>query len=137
MTIKLERAQGDTPVAILSIQGDLDASNYKEVINAAKGAHQDGLQYLLIDMSEVPFMSSSGLIALHSIALLMRGEEPPDPEYGWEAFHALDRDRDSGVQTKVKLLNPQPRVEQSLKITAMNEFFEIHTDLDTAIASFK
>jgi len=136
MTIKLEQVQGENQVMILSIEGDLDASNYQEVINTAKQALAEGAQYLLIDMSKIPFMSSSGLIALHSVALLMRGDEPPDPEYGWEAFHTLDRDRESGLQKKVKLLNPQPKIDRSLEITGLKDFFEIHTDLDAAIASF-
>jgi anti-anti-sigma regulatory factor len=137
MAIKLEQVKGKEQISILSIQGDLDASNYKEVINIAKKAHEDGARFLLIDMSEMSFMSSSGLIALHSIALLMRGEEPSDLEYGWEAIRSLDRDRDSGKQENIKLLNPQPKIAQSLEITGLKEFFEIHTDLDTAIASFK
>jgi len=137
MTIKLDQVQGKTQVTVLSIQEDLDASNYQEVINTATQAFNEGAQYLLIDMSKMPFMSSSGLIALHSIVLLMRGEEPSDPEYGWEAFRALDRDRGSGVQKNVKLLNPQPKVERSLEITGMIDFFEIHTDFDAAIESFK
>ena len=136
MTIKLEQAQGNTQVTILSIEEDLDASNYQEVINTAKQALEDGAKYLLIDMSRMLFMSSSGIVALHSIALLMRGEAPPDPEHGWEAFRAIDHDRDSGIQEKVKLLNPQTKVARSLEITGMNTFFEIHTNLDTAIASF-
>ena len=74
MTIKLDQVQGKTQVTVLSIQEDLDASNYQEVINTATQAFNEGAQYLLIDMSKMPFMSSSGLIALHSIVLLMRGE---------------------------------------------------------------
>ncbi len=136
MTIKLEQVQGENQVMILSIEGDLDASNYQKVINTAKQALSEGTQYLLIDMSKIPFMSSSGLIALHSVALLMRGDDPPDPEYGWEAFHTLDRDRESGLQKNVKLLNPQPKIDRSLEITGLKDFFEFHTDLDAAIASF-
>jgi len=136
MTIKLTQVQSKDQVMVLSIQGDLDASNYKEVINTAKQALSEGAQYLLIDMAEMPFMSSSGLIALHSVALLMRGDQPPDPEHGWEAFHAMDRDRESGLQENVKLLNPQPKIDRSLDITGLKEFFEIFTDRDTAIASF-
>ena len=136
MTTKLAQAQNNPAVMILSIQGDLDASNYEDVIETAKQAIDQGGQYLLIDMTELKFMSSSGLIALHSIALLMRGDQPPDPEHGWEAFHALERDRESGLQENVKLLNPQPKIDRSLEITGLKEFFEIHTDLDTAIASF-
>ena len=136
MTIKLEQAQSNPVVMILSIQGDLDASNYEDVIDTARQAIEQGGQHLLIDMTELKFMSSSGLIALHSIALLMRGDQPPDPEHGWETFHALERDRETGLQENVKLLNPQPKIDRSLEITGLKEFFEIHTDLETAITSF-
>jgi anti-anti-sigma regulatory factor len=137
MTIKLERAEGNAQVSILSVEGALDASNFQRVIDIAKQAVDGGAKYLLIDMSKISFMSSSGIVALHSIALLMRGELPPDPEHGWEALRAIDRDLESGIQENVKLLSPQPKVDRSLQITGMKEFLEIHTDLDTAIASFE
>jgi anti-anti-sigma regulatory factor len=136
MTITTDQAQGKVPVTILGIQGDLDASNYLDVIAKAKEAYDAGARYILIDMSDMPFMASSGLVALHSVAMLLRGEEPPDPEYGWAAFRAVDRDRDSGLQRHVKLLNPQSQVDQVLEMTGLKESFEIHTDLETAIASF-
>ena len=137
MTIKFEQAQSNSQVAVLSINGDLDASNYQRVIDTAKEALQGGASFLIIDMSNIPFMSSSGLVALHSVSLLMHGETPPDPEYGWEAFRSIDNDRDSGIQEAVKLLNPQPKVDRSLEITGMKDFFEIYTDLDLAVASFE
>ena len=136
MTIKIEKSKDKTQVIILSIDGNLDASNFQDVIETAKQASANGAQYLLIDMSGVKFMSSSGIVALHSVALLMDGAEPPDLENGWEAFHALDRNRKNGLQPRVKLLNPQPKVQRSLEITGMTEFFEIHSDLAIAIASF-
>jgi anti-anti-sigma factor len=136
MSITIDQAQGKVPVTILGVQGDLDASNYQDVIDSATQAYQAGARDILIDMSDVTFMSSSGIVALHSIALLVRGKELPDPEYGWEAFRTLDRDRDSGIQEHVKLLNPQPQVERSLELTGLKQFFEIYTDLDTALASF-
>jgi len=136
MTITIDQGKGKVPVTILGVQGDLDASNYQDVIDSASQAYEDGARDILIDMSGITFMSSSGLVALHSIALLLRGKEIPDPEYGWEAFRTLDRDRESGVQEHVKLLNPQPQVDHSLEITGLKKFFEVYTDLDTAIASF-
>jgi anti-anti-sigma regulatory factor len=137
MPITAEQVQGKVPVAILAIHGDLDASNYLAVIAKAKEVYATGARGLLIDMRDMPFMASSGLVALHSTVLLFRGEKPPDPEYGWEAFHAIDRDQDSGAQKRVKLLAPQPRVSRTLEVTGLQEFFEIHTDLDEAIASFE
>ena len=136
MTIVMSQAQGKVPVTILRIDGDLDASNYLDVIARAREAYEAGTRAMLIDMSNMPFMASSGLVALHSIALLLQGEEPPDPEYGWAAFHSLERGPGSSTLTCVKFLNPQPRVERSLKMAGFDRFFEICTDQETAIASF-
>lgn len=136
MTITLEQIQGDASLTVLGIQGDLDASNYQGVIQAAEHALGVGNENLLIDMTEIPFMSSAGIAALHSIALLMRGDEKPDTDHGWEVFHSYGRESGNGKQKNVKLLNPQPRVLNTLAKTGMDEFFEIYTDIDTAIASF-
>jgi anti-anti-sigma regulatory factor len=137
MNITVEQAQGTVPVAILSLQGDLDASNYQALIAKAQELYSAGMRYLLLDMRQVPFMGSSGLVALHSIAVLMRGERPPDPEAGWDAIHAIDRDRESGMQKHVKLLGPQPQVERVLDRTGLKQFLEIHTEREAAVASFE
>ncbi len=106
------------------------------MIAKARELYKGGTRRLLLDLSDVPFMGSSGMVALHSIVMLMQGEEPPDPEYGWQAFHDLDRDLEAGPQPYVKLLNPRPRVEQTLEMTGMRDFFAIYTDRQAALASF-
>jgi anti-anti-sigma regulatory factor len=137
MNITVEQAQGRVPVTIMGLHGELDGSNYLDVIDKAKELYDAGTRDLLIDMSNVTFMASSGVVALHSIALLLQGQEPPDPEYGWSAFHAIERDRDSGVQEHVKILNPHPDVDRTLEMTGLKgRFFEIYTDQGAAIASF-
>ena len=136
MQITVDQIQSRVPVAILAIHGDLDASNYEQVIAKARELYAGGARYLLLDLSDMPFMGSSGVVALHSVALLMRGETPPDPESGWQAFHSIDHARAGGVQQLVKLLGPQPKVSRTLQMTSMSDFFEIHTDKQAAIASF-
>ena len=81
-------------------------------------------------------MASSGLIALHSIALLLQGETPPDADHGWGAMRAMERDLDSGLQQHLKLSGPQPRVEKTLKMAGFDRFLEIFDDQAAAIASF-
>jgi anti-anti-sigma regulatory factor len=136
VSITIYQAQGKVPVTILAIQGDLDASNYRQAIAKAEEAYSAGSRNLLVDMSEMGFMASSGIVALHNMVLLFRGEQRPDPEHGWEAFHAIDRDREEGMQQYVKLVNPQPRVMRTLEVTGLNAFFETYSNLDAAIASF-
>lgn len=136
MNLTVEQIQGKAPVTILGLHGDLDASNYQEVIAKAQTIYNAGGRYLLLDMSAVPFMGSSGLVALHAVAVLMRGDKPADPASGWDAIHAIDRDRESGMQKHVKLIAPQQQVDRVLDRTGLKQYFEIHSDRETAIASF-
>ena len=136
MQITVDQLQGRAPVTVLAIHGDIDASNYDQVIAKARELYAAGTRQLLLDLSDVPFMGSSGVVALHSVALLMRGEAPPDPNAGWQAFHAIDYARAEGVQQQIKLLSPQPKVSRTLQMTSMDDFFEIHTDIQAALASF-
>jgi anti-anti-sigma regulatory factor len=136
MHMTVEQAQGRVPVTILAIHGDLDASNYEQVIAKARELYAAGGRSLLLDLSDMPFMGSSGVVALHSIALLMRGEQPPDLEAGWQAHRSIEQARDAGVQQQVKLLSPQPKVSRTLELTSLSEFFEIHADRQAAIDSF-
>jgi hypothetical protein len=75
-------------------------------------------------------------VALHAVAVLMRGDKPADPASGWDAIHAIDRDRESGMQKHVKLLAPQQQVDRVLDRTGLKQYFEIHSDRETAMASF-
>jgi anti-anti-sigma regulatory factor len=136
MKIVIREAEGKVPVTIMELEGALDASNYLDVIARAQELYAAGTRYLLMDLSNLTSMASSGLMALHSVALIMRGAEPPDPEYGWAAFRTVDKDRDSGFNKHCKLLKPQPPVDRTLEITGFKAVLEIHTDLNTALSSF-
>jgi anti-anti-sigma regulatory factor len=136
MQISVEQVQEKKPVTILGLVGELDHSSFEALIDKARELHKAGTKNMLLDLSDLNFMSSSGIVALHSILLLFRGETPPDLESGWEALHAIDRIRGSGPQANIKILNPQPKVALTLEKTGMTEFFEIHDNLPTALASF-
>jgi anti-anti-sigma regulatory factor len=136
MYVTATQVRAEEPVTILHLIGELDASNYQIVIDKASEVYAEGTRNILLDLSEVPYMGSSGLVAFHSVALLMRGETPPDPEAGWGALRSIDRERDAGLQQQVKFLNPQPKVERVLKMAGFDQFFEIFSDQEAAIASF-
>jgi len=115
MNITTEQTTVRIPVTILRVQGDLDGSNYLDLIAATKTAQQNGAKHLLLDLGRVPYMSSAGLVALHSSVQLLRGEQPPDPAAGWSTLKSVALDTTSARQQLVKLLNPQPRVMRTLR----------------------
>jgi anti-anti-sigma regulatory factor len=136
MEISVSTQQGKTPVTIVQPHGDVDASNYAELVKKVETLHKDGVQDFLIDLSDVPYMSSAGLVALHSIAIMLRGEKPADPKSGWAALKSIDRSRERGMQKHAKLLNPQQFVADTFEKAGFTQFFEVFTDLKKAVDSF-
>lgn len=130
------QVQGRVPVTVLAPHGNIDGTTYQQLIDEAHNAIAGGARDVLLDLSDVPYLSSAGLMALHSIAALTRGDPLPDPDAGWAALHSMDDDRELGYQPHLKLLNPQPRVNQVLHTVGFDEFLKVYTDRDEAIASF-
>lgn len=136
MIMKDEPAQAGVPVTILRLDGDLDGSNYRQLIERVKTLHAGGAQHLLLDLAGVPYMSSAGLVALHSAALLFQNQPLPDAEYGWRSIRAVGDAGQVGPQPYVKLLKPQPRVSSVLEQTGLRPFFPVFEDEAAALASF-
>lgn len=123
------------PVTVLTTHGDIDGSNYRELISAVQKLYQDGTRNLLLDLGDTKFLSSSGLVALHSITSMLNGGQPLNVEEGWSALHEMGTGFGT-LQTHLKLLNIQPRVDRTLDLAGFKSFFEIFTDRDAALASF-
>ena len=136
MEITVSTQQGNVPVTVVQPHGDVDASNYAELVKKVETLHKDGAQDFLIDLSDVSYMSSAGLVALHSIAIMLRGEKAADPQSGWAALKSIDRSRERGMQKHAKLLNPQEYVADTFEKAGFTQFFEVFNDLKTAVASF-
>jgi anti-sigma B factor antagonist len=104
----------DGRVTILSLQGDLvigePEATFKRTVTRLL---EEGKVYLLVDLSAVGFLDSSGLGAL---------------------VRALTNSQKEGGQTK--LLNAGPQVRRLLEMTKLDSVFEIHDDLERAVSSF-
>jgi anti-anti-sigma factor len=136
MTIDVERIDGDPAVAVVSLDGELDASNYERVIEAVRAAHAGGARALVLDLANLTFMASSGLFALHSAIRIMRGDAPPDPEAGWGALHEMAADHDASA-TNVRLAGPQEPIARVLERTGMSRLFGMDPSRADAIAAFQ
>ena len=136
MEITVSTQQGTVPITVVQPHGDVDASNYAQLVSKVESLQKDGAKDFILDLSDVPFMSSAGLVALHTIALMLRGETAPDPQSGWVALKSIDRSRDAGMQRHVKLLQPQPYVAETFDKAGFTQFFEIYADVKQAAAAF-
>ena len=137
LTTTTEEVSGRVPITVLTLEGELDASNFERLIDESRTLYENGTRNLLIDLSGLSFLASSGLVALHSIVRLLHGEPPPDLESGWDALHSLGLDVASGAsQAEVQLCGPQAGVARVLSRTGLDRLFRIHPDRATAIAEF-
>jgi anti-anti-sigma regulatory factor len=137
MTISVSQKQGRVPVTVISLDGRLDGQNYQELITKGQELYNAGARDVLLDLTNLAYVSSAGMVAFHNIALLLRGETPPNPEQGWDAYRSMGRgDIEGSLQEHFKLLNPQPEVDHILDMVGFNTIFEIFTDIDKAINSF-
>jgi anti-anti-sigma regulatory factor len=134
MDLTVEQEPG--ALTIFALSGELDYSNFEQLVDAAREAYQQGARRLLLDLGGLEYMGSSGLVALHAVAMIFSGQEPPDPEEGWAAYRTLSDDVEGHSHEFVKLLCPTPQVEGVLERTGMRQFFEVHADRSAAVASF-
>ena len=136
MEIIISQNQDTSAICIMKLQGALDGASYEYFITEAQKLYDAGTRDLLLDMSELTFLSSAGIAALHRIARVFRGEDRATLEEGWSAIHAIAKDRESGFQEHVKLLKPGENILAVLDTVGLQAFFEIFNDIHPAMASF-
>lgn len=64
----------DEETQLVEVHGDVDLKNARSFRNALDEASQDAKPRLIVDMSNVPFMDSSGLAALIGAQKAMRAK---------------------------------------------------------------
>lgn len=134
MEITVSFHQANEPVAVMNIKGNVDASNYIKIVNKAQEIYNNPVHNLILDLSEVPFISSAGLVAIHKIALIYSGGKQEVEQEGKET--RPDFTHNANARKRVKLLNPQPNVDKTLETTGLKLFFKVFGNLDTALKSF-
>ena len=136
MNMTVSQQQGREPVTVIHLDGKLDSNSFQKLIEEAKKVFDGGARHLILDMTKLTYISSAGIVSLHSIAKLFRGEAMSDTEAGWGAIRSLEKERASGAQQNLKLLNVPPEVRSVLDVVGFASFFEMHSDLQQAVASF-
>ena len=129
-------------LSIMHLEGAIDGSNYKNLIEEAHKLYASGIRNLIMDLSKLTFISSAGLGALHQVALEFRGKEHAEKEenwssYRWSAFRTTGGEQQHSLETHVKLFSPSKEVMEVLDMIGFTSVFEIFTDLNQAISSFQ
>jgi anti-anti-sigma regulatory factor len=121
-------------VAVLGLDGELDASNYRDLMTTGEQLYAEGVRTLVLDMSDLEYMSSSGIVALHSLALVYRGQAPHDPDAGWEALHAAQADAEAGgPHDQLRLVAPSEAIDVVLERAGMSRIMPVFPDRAAAL----
>jgi anti-anti-sigma factor len=119
MEIKVSQVQGRVPVTLLSVEGRINLGNAEELEARARQERTNGARDILVDMSQVPSITSAGLRSLLYAYKLVTGEA----KSGEKSPH-------------FKLLNPSPAVLNVLQTAGFDRYMEIHSELQEAVDSF-
>lgn len=131
MEIKVSQKQGQVPVTVFHIVGDLTGEAV--LVQAAEQARKGGTEHLLLDMSASPYVSSSGLRGLHALWMMFRQDLSP------QADEAIRQGITTGSykSTQVKLCQLSKNALKALTLSGYDMFLEIHPSVDEAVASFR
>lgn len=135
MELRTERPADFPAAAIVYVNGNVDGSNYQELIAQGQSLYADGVRQLVLELSQCAYMSSSGLVALNALAKLLHGESMPNMENGWAVLKTMDDARGASGKPQIVLVNPTTRVERVLDLAGLKTMLPIYTDTASALAA--
>ena len=128
LTITSSQVQGDISVTILHLSGHLHGATEKELLDRARQSREDGVQYLLLDLTPLGVLSSAGLRAIHSAFLLFTPKSDLD---------LIRQHREEPYKSPYfKLACPSPNIYYVLNITGFLQNILIYNNLEEAVKSF-
>jgi anti-anti-sigma factor len=132
MEIKISAGNARVPITIIHIKGSVDSATYQAFQAKADELIRDGARYILVDLTETPFVSSAGLRVLHNIFNQLRSihKDLNDDEL-------RKKMSDGGYKSPhLKVTNLSSQVKDAFVISGFDTYIEIHDDVKKAVASF-
>ena len=134
MDIQVFTENGRVPVTVMHVDGNIDAQTYEKFQAKAQELIAQGAQYLLIDLSHSPFVSSAGLRALHQLFNQLRAKDAEN------ALSEEDVRRGISAGTykspHIKLFNLSKETRTAFELSGFDMFIETFDNKEDAIASF-
>jgi anti-anti-sigma factor len=128
LDITSTQIQGDVTATILHLKGQLDRNTNDQLLDRARQSHEDGATRLLLDLSEVNMLTSSGLHAIHTLFRLFtpQGELNQMRQHKEEPYKS----------PYFKIVCPSPQVYYVLNITGFVQNIYVFNNMEDAIKSF-
>jgi anti-anti-sigma factor len=119
-------------VHVMHINGNIDSSTYQAFQSQANELITNGARYMLVDMTDAPFMSSAGLRALHSIFNQLRSiHKDADDD-------ALRKAISSGTYKSpyLKVCCLSSATKEVFELGGFDTYIEVYNDMEKAVSSF-
>jgi len=132
MEIKVTEERGKVPISVMHVAGSIDSSTYEAFQSRADELMKAGTRHLLVDLEQVPLVTSAGLRALNNIFNRLR-ELAPDMS---------DDEMHKGINAgtykslHLKLLKPSKATALALEHSGFSMFIEAFSDLKSAVDAF-
>lgn len=117
---------------IMHIHGSIDSSTYQAFQIKAEEVIKNGARYLLVDMTDAPFISSAGLRALHSIFNQLRAiHKDADDD-------SLRKSMSAGAYKSpyLKVCCLSNETKEVFEIGGFDTYIEVYNSLEQAVSSF-
>lgn len=131
MEINLSQIEGQTPITVMHLHGSVDSTSYQVFQEQALEVITQGARNMVIDLHDVPYMSSAGLRALNQLYNKLRDENVSHEVVSAEIAKGTYK------SPHLKLAAPNPRVMETLKMSGFDMFLEIHPNVQSAVNSFQ
>ena len=128
LKITSSQIQGKVSVTILHLNGQFDRMTANQALDRARQSHEDGAKHLLLDLSGVDMLTSSGLLAIQSIFKLFT------PEADVQIMH--QHHEEPYKSPYLKLVCPNPQVYYVLNIAGFLQSILIYNNMEDAVNSF-
>lgn len=123
---------GRMPVTVLTVSGNVDTAAFETFMSKAEEVIRKGARRILVDMTDVPYMSSAGLRALNAIFNKLRSLDPDVSDA--DALQAINEGRYKSPHLKILNLSKLSRI--AFETAGFDMFLETYDDLQEAINSF-
>lgn len=130
MEITTWHEKGTVPVTVLQLRGDLNSTDPLE--GRSQELFDEGTRNLILDLTEVNYISSAGLRAIHAIYMMLRSVDPED-----EASAVRGITRGSYKSPHLKLVNPSKNGMKALATAGYDIFLDIFHNVPDAVDAFQ
>src|SRR5688572_8432389 len=122
MEITTRQEHGRVPVTVFQLRGDLDTSTHEQLEIEADRAVKAGARDIVLDLTNVRFISSMGLRTLHKLYVLLRTADARETD----AAVAKAVRAGTFASPHLKIVNPTAQVLEILKLAGYDMIFQVH-----------